>query len=108
MSGATCGACGFRRESRISLRSSGLRLLWQQHCLEVAPRPAMLAWSMRRVGLIDIMVGNAACLGTSLGASQRSTTRRCASQHIATHARAAGDIPAPLARLARASPNQSD
>jgi hypothetical protein len=36
---------------------------------------------MRRVGLIDITVGNA----TRLGASQRSATRRCASQHIATH-----------------------
>src|ERR1700738_4955791 len=35
---------------------------------------------MRRVGLIDITVGNAA----RLGASQRSTTRRCASHHIAT------------------------
>jgi|SRR5271166_2755467 len=34
---------------------------------------------MRRVGLIDITVGNA----TRLGASQRSTTRRCASHHIA-------------------------
>jgi hypothetical protein len=40
----------------------------------------MLGWSMRRVGLIDITVGNA----TRLGASQRSATRRCASQHIAT------------------------
>jgi hypothetical protein len=35
---------------------------------------------MRRVGLIDITVGNAA----RLGASQRSATRRCASHHIAT------------------------
>src|ERR1700737_3326867 len=35
---------------------------------------------MRRVGLIDITVGNAA----RLGASQRSTTRPCASHHIAT------------------------
>jgi hypothetical protein len=40
----------------------------------------MLAWSMGRVGLIDITVGNAA----RLGASQRSTTRRCASHHITT------------------------
>jgi len=32
------------------------------------------------VGPIDITVGNAA----RLGASQRSTTRRCASHHIAT------------------------
>lgn len=54
--------------------------LRQQRCLEAASRPAMLAQSMRRVGLIDIMVGNAA----RLGASQRSTTRRCASHHIAT------------------------
>src|ERR1700730_9118074 len=35
---------------------------------------------MRRVGLIDITVGNAA----RLGASQRSTTRRCASHHNST------------------------
>lgn len=40
----------------------------------------MLGWLMRRVGLIDITVGNA----TRLGASQRSATRRCASHHIAT------------------------
>ena len=37
----------------------------------------MLGSSMRRVGLIDITVGNV----TRLGASQRSATRRCASQH---------------------------
>jgi hypothetical protein len=54
--------------------------LRQQRCLEVASQPAMLSWSMRRVGLIDITVGNAA----RLGASQRSSTRRCASHHIAT------------------------
>src|SRR6202161_3743844 len=35
---------------------------------------------MRGVGLIDITVGNAA----RLGASQRSTTRSCASHHLAT------------------------
>jgi hypothetical protein len=40
----------------------------------------MLAWSIGRVGLIDITVGNA----VRLGASQRSTTRRCALHHIAT------------------------
>src|SRR5258705_13730173 len=40
----------------------------------------MLGSSMRRVGLIDITVGNA----TRLGASQRSATRRSASHHIAT------------------------
>jgi hypothetical protein len=40
----------------------------------------MLTQSMGRVGLIDITVGNAA----RLGASQRSTTRRCASHHITT------------------------
>src|SRR5213078_3898936 len=40
----------------------------------------MLGSSMRRVGLIDITVGNA----TRLGASQRCATRRCASHHIAT------------------------
>src|SRR5258707_2621638 len=41
---------------------------------------SMLGSSMRRVGLIDITVGNA----TRLGASQRSATRRSASHHIAT------------------------
>ncbi len=41
---------------------------------------SMLGLSMRRVGLVDIKVGNA----TRLGASQRSATRRCASHHIAT------------------------
>src|SRR5260370_8758421 len=40
----------------------------------------MLGSSVRRVGLIDITVGNA----TRLGASQRSATRRSASHHIAT------------------------
>lgn len=40
----------------------------------------MLGSSMRCVGLVDITAGNA----TPLGASQRSATRRCASQHIAT------------------------
>lgn len=52
---------------------------------------------MRRVGLVDITVGNAA----RLGASQRSTTRRCASHHIATQRASRWDIPAALARLAR-------
>src|ERR1700726_1901781 len=51
---------------------------------------------MRRVGLIDTTVGNAA----RLGASQRSTTRRCASHHIATQRASRWDIPAALARLA--------
>jgi hypothetical protein len=60
---------------RVNFRS-----IRQQRCLEVASRPAMSPWSMGRVGLIDITVGNAA----RLGASQRSTTRRCASHHIAT------------------------
>jgi hypothetical protein len=40
----------------------------------------MLLLSIGRVGPVDITVGNAA----RLGASQRSTTRRCASLHIAT------------------------
>jgi hypothetical protein len=47
---------------------------------------------MRRVGLIDITVGNA----TRLGASQRSCRRRCASHHIATRLARTG---APLNRL---------
>src|ERR1700724_4123849 len=53
--------------------------------------------SMRRVGLIDITVGNA----TRLGASQRSTTRRCASHYIATQRANRLEHPAALARLAR-------
>src|ERR1700738_673042 len=52
---------------------------------------------MRRVGLIDITVGNAA----RLGASQRSTTRRCASHHVATQRASRWGHPATLARLAR-------
>src|ERR1700737_3300102 len=52
---------------------------------------------MRRVGLIDYTVGNA----TRLGASQRSTTRRCASHHIATQRANRWGHPAALARLAR-------
>jgi len=57
----------------------------------------MLAQSMGYVGLIDITVSNAA----RLGASQRSTTRRCASHHVATRRVSRWDIPAALARLAR-------
>ena len=49
------------------------------------------------VGLIDITVGNAA----RLGALQRSTTRRCASHHIATQRANRWGHPAVLARLAR-------
>ena len=45
----------------------------------LATRPCF-GGSMKRVRLIDITVGNA----TRFGASQRSTTRRCASHHIAT------------------------
>jgi hypothetical protein len=52
---------------------------------------------MRRVGLIDITVGNA----TRLGASQRCTTRRCASHHIATQRANRWGHPAAPARLAR-------
>ena len=52
---------------------------------------------MRRVGLIDITVGNAA----RFGASQRSTTRRCASHHIATQRASRWGNPGGLARLAR-------
>src|SRR5271155_1062218 len=52
---------------------------------------------MRRVGLIDITVGNA----TRLGASQRSTTRPCASHHISTQRANRWGHPAALARLAR-------
>jgi hypothetical protein len=63
----------------FSARSKRRRLR-QQRCLEAASRPPRLAWLMRRVGLIDITVGNAA----RFSASQRSTTRRSASHHIAT------------------------
>jgi len=51
---------------------------------------------MRRVGLIDITVGNA----TRLGASQRSATRRSASHHIATQRLSRWGSPAARARLA--------
>jgi hypothetical protein len=60
----------------------------------------MLRASMRRVGLIDMTVGNA----TRLGASQRSTTRRCASQPIATQRLSRWGSPAARARLARTVP----
>src|SRR6266403_2569573 len=60
----------------------------------------MLGSSMRRVGLIDIKVGNA----TRLGASQRSATRRCASHHIATQRLSRRGSPAARARLSRAVP----
>src|SRR5271163_4156475 len=57
----------------------------QQRCLEAASRPHhVLTQSMRCVGFVDITVGNA----IRIGASQRSTTRRCASQR---NARTAGD-----------------
>jgi hypothetical protein len=66
--------------AEVGVGAPNFRSIRQQRCLEVASRPAMSLWSMGRVGLIDITVGNAA----RLGASQRSTTRRCASHHIAT------------------------
>ena len=56
--------------------------------------------SMRRVGLIDITVGNA----TRLGASQGPATRRCASHHIATQRLGRWGSPAARARLARMVP----
>jgi hypothetical protein len=54
---------------------------------------------MRRVGLIDITVGNA----TRLGASERSATRRCASHHIATQRLSRWGSPAARAHLAERS-----
>ena len=60
----------------------------------------ILGWSIRRVGLIDITVGNA----TRLGASQRSATRRSASHHIATQRLSRRGSPAARARLARTAP----
>jgi hypothetical protein len=60
----------------------------------------MFGSSMRRVGLIDITVGNA----TRLGASQRSATRRCASHHIATQRLSRWGSPAARARSARTVP----
>jgi hypothetical protein len=86
------------QQSRLFRCDRKRRRLRQQHCLDVAPRPAMSVWSMGRVGLIDTTVGNAARLGSSLGASQRSTTRRCASHHIATQRASRRDIPAARAR----------
>ena len=58
----------------------------------------MLGPSMRRVGLIDITVGNA----TRLGATLRP--RRCASHHIATQRLSRWGSPAARARLARTVP----
>jgi hypothetical protein len=58
---------------------------------------------MGRVGLIDITVGNAA----RLGASQRSTTRRCASHHNATQRASRWDIPAAVARFSADGPPQA-
>ena len=54
---------------------------------------------MRRVGLIDITVGNATRLG-----AQRSATRRCASHHIATQRLSRWGSPAARARSARTVP----
>src|SRR5712664_449494 len=71
--------------------------VWQQGWLEVAWRPAMLAQSMRRVGLIDTMVGNA-CASAHRNVPPRDAARRTTSLR---NARAAGDNPAPLARLTR-------
>src|SRR5437868_15482865 len=74
--------------------------LWQQRCLEVTSRLHHVGSSMRRVGLIDITVGNA----MRLGASQRSATRRCASHHIATQRLGRWGSPAARARIARMVP----
>ena len=74
--------------------------LWQQRCLEVASRLHHVGVSMRRVGLIEITVGNA----TRLGASQSSATRRCASHHIAPQRLSRWGSPAARARLARTVP----
>jgi hypothetical protein len=63
----------------------------------------MLGLSMRRVGLIDITVGNA----TRLGASKRSTTRRCASHYIATQRLSRWRSPAARARFSTDGPPQA-
>jgi hypothetical protein len=82
----------------LMLSLTNIKTIRQQRCLEAASRPRhVLAELMRRVGLIDITVGNA----TRFGASQRSTTRRCASHHIATQRANRWGHPAALARLAR-------
>jgi hypothetical protein len=57
----------------------------------------MLAWSMGGVGLIDITVGNGA--PRRINVPPRDAARRTTSLR---NARAAGDILASLARLARA------
>ena len=83
-------AAAFRRDrKRWRLR--------QQRCLEVASRPAILVWSTRRVGLIDIKVGNA-CASAHRNVPPRDAARRTTSLR---NARTAGDIPAALVRLAR-------
>jgi hypothetical protein len=69
----------------------------QQRCLEVTSRPAMLVQSMRRVGLVDSTVGNA-CASAHRNVPPRDAARRTTSLR---NARAAGDIPAALVRLAR-------
>src|ERR1700719_2392913 len=82
----------------LMLSLTNIKTIRQQRCLEAASRPRhVLAELMRRVGLIDITVGNA----TRFGASQRSTTRRCASHHIATQRANRWGHPAALARSAR-------
>jgi hypothetical protein len=82
----------------LMLLLTNKKTIRQQRCLEAASQPhPVLTQSMRRVGLVDITVGNA----TRLGASQRSTTRRCASHHIATQCANLWGYPAALARLAR-------
>jgi hypothetical protein len=80
------------------LSLTNIKTIRQQRCLEAASRPRhVLEQSMRRVGLIEIPVATA----KRLGASQRSTTRRCASHHIATQRANRWGHPAALARLAR-------
>src|SRR6202140_4956429 len=92
------GPPGLREHQITSGHHKRWRTFYGSSAVLKSPRDCtMLGSSMRRVGLIDITVGNA----TRLGASQRSSTRRCASHHIATQGLSRWGSPAARARLAR-------
>ena len=95
-------SCGLLRQSIIKRwHHKQMRTFYGSSAVLKSPRDCtMLGSSIRRVGLIDITVGNA----TRLGASQRSATRRCASHHIATQRLSRWGSPAARARLARTLP----
>jgi hypothetical protein len=82
---------------KIRPLSLSVMQLRQQHCLEVGARPAMLALVDEKRRTCRLTVGNVA----RLGASQRPTTRRCASHYIATQRASRQVILAALECLAR-------